>query len=76
MSVFVSKNQEQHSGGNHSAIIARSAGASSNSGEIPLGIAVWDPARGQFAFHPNNQDVALSSAEQTEIVGILNSLSR
>ena len=76
MSVFVSKTQQQHNGGNHSAIIARSAGASSNSGEIPLGIAVWDPARGQFAFHPTNQDIVLSTAEQVEIVAILNGLSR
>lgn len=76
MAAFVSKTQQQHLGGNHSALIARSAGASSGNGEIPLGRAVWDPARAQFAFVPDSHDVVLTSAEQTEIVGILNGLSR
>jgi len=76
MATFVTKTQQQKLGGNHSAIIARSAGVGSGNGEIPLGKAVYDPARNQFAFHPDNQDIVLSSAEQTEILAILNSLSK
>lgn len=76
MATFVSKVKQQKLGGNHSAVIARSAGASSGHGEINLGQAVWDPARGQFSFIPADHDVVLSAAEQTEIVNILNSLSR
>lgn len=73
---FVTKSKQQHTGGNHSAIIVRSNGASTSSGEIPIGQAIWDLARAQFAFIPNNQDIVLSAAEQTEIVAILNGLTR
>ena len=76
MAVFISKSEQQKTGGNHSSVIARSAGASSGNGEIPLGRAVYDPARAQFAFIPDLYDVVLTAAEQTEIVAILNGLSR
>ena len=62
---------QQHSGGNHSAIFLEDS-----TSQKKIGIAVWDPARAQFAFNPDNQDIALSAADQTAIVAILNSLSR
>ena len=41
-----------------------------------LAVAFWDPARGQFAFAPDNQDFVLSAADQTALLAILNGLSR
>ena len=76
MAVFLSKAQQQKTGGNHSALIVRNAGAGTNSGAITLGTAIYDPARAQFAFVAQNHDLVLTSAEQTELVGILNSLTR
>lgn len=67
---------QQHPGGNHSAIITASAGVGASDGNLVLGKAVWDPARAQFAFIPDNQDLVLSAADQAIIVATLNSMSR
>lgn len=67
---------QQHPGGNHSAVITQSVGAGANDGALVLGKAVWDPARAQFAFLPDNQDLVLSAADQASIVAALNSMSR
>ena len=61
---------QQHSGGTHGAILYRDLN------NVEFGIACWDPARGQFAFSPFNNDLVLSAADQTAIVAILNGLSR
>lgn len=66
---IVSKTVQQHSGGNHSAIIE-------NDAHQPIGVAHWDPARSQFAFMPYNVDLTLSAADAAAIVVILNGLSR
>jgi hypothetical protein len=62
------RNIRQHSGGNSSAVILDR--------DMRLGISVWDPARGQFAFHADNHDLVLSATDQASIVSILNALSR
>jgi hypothetical protein len=62
---------QEHPGGNHSALIVTDLRSCNR-----LGIAYWDPARGQFAFSPDNQDLVLSAADQTALVTILNGLSR
>jgi len=64
------KTKQMHSGGNHSAVVLRDING------VDLGQAVYDPARGQFAFIPSDHDVVLSAADQTAIVNLLNSLSR
>jgi hypothetical protein len=62
---------QQHTGGNHGAIFIEDIVS-----QRRLGTAVYDPARNQFAFSSDNNDLVLSSADQTAIVAILNSLSR
>ncbi len=69
--VYFSQNHPATSGGN-----PRSNSVSLIYPYIELGIACWDPARGQFAFSPFNNDLVLSAADQTAIVAILNGLSR
>jgi len=64
------KIKQMHSGGNHSAILYRDVN------NVELGVAVWDPARGQFAFSPFDNDLVLSSSDQTTIVNLLNGLGR
>lgn len=59
---------QQHSGGNHSALVLDR--------DVRLGLAVYDPARAQFAFMPDNHDIQLSAADQASIVTILNALTR
>ncbi len=41
-----------------------------------IGVAHWDPARNNFAFQSDNNDIVLSAADAASIVVILNSLSR
>jgi hypothetical protein len=41
-----------------------------------FGVAHWDPARGQFAFSADNNDIVLNAADAAAIVVILSSLSR
>lgn len=65
------KTAQQHSGGNHSAVFIEDSAS-----QRRLGIAVWDPARMQFAFSPDNNDLVLSAADAAAIVAILNSLTR
>lgn len=62
---------QQKAGGNHSAVINREA-----TGASPIGTAVWDPARAQFAFIPADHNVVLTAAEMTSIISILNGLSK
>ena len=69
MSISV-RTTQQRSGGNHGAILYRDLN------NVELGVAVWDPARGEFAFSPFNNDLVLSASDLTAIVAILNSLSR
>lgn len=63
------KSVQSVSGGNHSAIIE-------NDAHVAIGVAHWDPARGQFAFMPVNPNLVLSTADATSITTILNGLSR
>lgn len=62
---------QQHSGGNHDAIFIED-----NVSQRKIGNAVYDPARGQFAFIPVDHDIVLSTADTATIVSILNSLSK
>ena len=62
---------QQKSGGNHSAIFLED-----NLSQREIGIAVWDPARNQFAFHPDNADLALTAADSAAIVSALNLLTK
>jgi hypothetical protein len=68
MADLKSRTIQQHSGGNHSAVILDR--------DVRLGLAVWDPARGQFAFSPDNNDLVLSAADAGAITTILNGLSK
>lgn len=61
---------QQKTGGNHSAVINR------ESHSTPIGTAVWDPARAQFAFIPTDHNIVLTAAEMTSLVSILNGLSK
>lgn len=63
--------KQQTSGGNHSAVIVEDLRSQKR-----LGFAFWDPARGQFAFAPDNENLVLSATDQTALVAILNSLSK
>ena len=65
------KISQQHSGGNHSAVLIEDSVS-----QRRLGVAFFDPARNQFAFSPDNQDLVLSAPDAATIVTILNSLSR
>jgi len=60
---------QQKNGGNHAGIIYR------DSNGVELGVAVWDPVRLQFAFHPTPEDQPLTASDQAAIVTILNGLS-
>jgi len=62
------RNFQQHAGGNHSAIILDR--------DVRIGQVIWDPARAQFCFRPDDHDIALSAADLASLVAILNSLSR
>ena len=62
---------QSRSGQNHGATIIEDSVSQKR-----LGVAHWDPARGQFAFQSDNNDLVLSAADQTAIVAILNGLSR
>ena len=62
---------QSNSGGVHSALII-----SDNFAQTRVGVAHWDPARGNFAFSPDNPNLVLSSADQGALVSILNGLSR
>ena len=64
------KIKQMHSGGNHSDTILQDLNG------VVLGQAVYDPARAQFAFVPDNQDIQLNTNDQTTIVNLLNSMSR
>ena len=59
---------QQHGGGNHSAVILDR--------DMRLGLAIYDPARGQFAFMPDTHDLVLSAADAAAITTILNGLSK
>jgi hypothetical protein len=62
------RNVQQHSGGNHSAVVLDR--------DKRIGLAIYDSARGQFCFRPDDHDIVLSAADQAAIVATLNSLSR
>ena len=42
----------------------------------PIGKAIWDPARGQFAFLPEPVDLVLDAATLAAVVTTLNGLSK
>lgn len=70
MAIFAKTGQLQKAGANHSCEIFRDLNSER------LGVGVWDPARQQFAFFPDDQGLVLSTADATSIVSILNGLSR
>jgi len=63
------KTKQMHSGGNHSYSITRD-------NYVEIGQAIYDSARGQYAFVATDHDLVLTSAEKTSIVAILNGLSQ
>jgi hypothetical protein len=65
------RNLQQKSGGIHHAIFIED-----NVSQKKIGEAVYDPARGQFAFIPADHDIVLSAADKASIVTILNGLSQ
>jgi hypothetical protein len=65
------KTMQQRSGVPHSAVFLED-----NVSQRQIGVAVWDPARSQFCFHADPQDIVLSAADQAAIVTILNGLSK
>lgn len=67
MAITARGGQTQH-GGNKVHIIVRDFST--------IGKAIYDPARAQFAFVPDNVNGVLSAAELSTIVGILNVLPR
>jgi len=67
---IILRTTQQHSGGNHAGILYRDTNG------VELGTAVWDPARGQFCFHPTPEDQPLTAGDQTAIVALLNSMTR
>ena len=62
---------QQKSGGAHHATFIEDVVSQRKIGE-----AVFDTARGQFAFIPMDHDVVLSAADAASIVTILNGLSK
>jgi hypothetical protein len=62
---------QTHNGGNHGATIIED-----NVSQKRIGIVQFDPARNQFAFNPDNNDLVLSAVDQASLVAILNSLSK
>ena len=75
MSVFIEKANRQTAGAPAYYVVVRSVGAGQENGNR-VGQAIYDPARGQFAFIPDAHNLALTASEAAEIVASLNGLSK